>query len=106
MQLGFGTQRLLHGIDGSRVMATAVGQRRRWPKGQRRRVSCCETKVMLLGKYLVVDGANSEAAVNEVGCQREEGTPAMAKHHHQLLVEPWPAGQGWVKSKQVGQIFY
>lgn len=50
---------------------------------------------MLLGKYLVVDGANSEAAVNGVGCQREEGTPAVANHHHRLFVEPWPTGQGW-----------
>ncbi|KAK9225178.1 hypothetical protein WN943_010219 [Citrus x changshan-huyou] len=76
-------------------MAAAVGRQRRWPKGQQRHVSCCETKSVLLGKYLVVDGANSKAAVNGVGCQGEEGTPAVAKHHHRLLVEPRPSGQGW-----------
>lgn len=43
----------------------------------------------------MVDGANSEATMNEVGCQGEEGIPAVANHHHQLLVEPWPVGQGW-----------
>lgn len=87
---------MLHGIDSSKVMAAAVGRQRRWPKGQQRHVSCCETKSVLLGKYLVVDGANSKAAVNGVGCQGEEGTPAVAKHHHRLLVEPRPSGQGWV----------
>ncbi|GAY44630.1 hypothetical protein CUMW_083370 [Citrus unshiu] len=31
---------------------------------------------------------DSKAAVNGVGHRREEGTPALVKHHHQPLVEP------------------
>ncbi|GAY41904.1 hypothetical protein CUMW_062910 [Citrus unshiu] len=31
---------------------------------------------------------DSKAAVNGVGPRREEGTPALVKHHHQPPVEP------------------
>ncbi|KAK9219591.1 hypothetical protein WN943_008237 [Citrus x changshan-huyou] len=76
--LGFGMSEVAAWYqDGSRVMVAVVEWRRRWPKGRQR-----------FGIVVRQKPFDLKAAVNGISHRREEGTPALVKHHHQPPVEP------------------